>query len=447
MQPLVAISEPVWPETGWTSDTKELPTVNADVILGHLLKTGKRVPGEENVLVAQKPLRRGYDFYWGGYVHDVLFFRNPRDANKAFITGKCWASQKKYTKYEQKVVLEQLEGCGELAEEPNAAADRQRPEKHWAVTFATCTPCVAGQHGGFCQHVFALLLALENHVKQGSDKLPGPQSITSARQQWGPRSRNVEPQRVMESVVEKARPDEERKRPPISSLLKEARGPAVRTISVASVNKVEKSLPPGCRMAGIIKLGNDPPRTVPSRFGPCMEGCALSYQVKELKEPTANIRPAQPSTQLHSFPALPCPRQGTKVQEQAHAGRRQLPLQVAQRLQQRTMGQSSNLLWKKLHQFILTASNFHKALSSRTPSESFLSAHFLPKNLDHVPAIAHGQKFESAAVVDYVALKKAAGNPVVVAECGLSVSCDDPFLGASPDRLAFDVTSKSHGLV
>ena len=43
VQPLVAISEPVWPETGWTSDTKELPTVNADVILGHLLKTGKRV--------------------------------------------------------------------------------------------------------------------------------------------------------------------------------------------------------------------------------------------------------------------------------------------------------------------------------------------------------------------------------------------------------------------
>ena len=34
-----------------------------------------------------------------------------------------------------------------------------------------------------------------------------------------------------------------------------------------------------------------------------------------------------------------------------------------------------------------------------------------------------------------------------MAECGLSVSCYEPFLGASPDRLAFDVTSKSHGLV
>ena len=57
-------------------------------------------------LSPKKPLLREYDFFFGWYVRNVLFHRNLLDALKVFIFARCWASKKKYTKYEQRVVLE-----------------------------------------------------------------------------------------------------------------------------------------------------------------------------------------------------------------------------------------------------------------------------------------------------------------------------------------------------
>ena len=48
-----------WPTSGWSVKSEDLPVINSCHILDHLVKTGKAVPGEDTVVVAQKPLRRG----------------------------------------------------------------------------------------------------------------------------------------------------------------------------------------------------------------------------------------------------------------------------------------------------------------------------------------------------------------------------------------------------
>ena len=58
-----------WPSSNWTTDIALVPKVTTEVILGHLLKTSKSTPGDDTVVLVQKPLTRGYDFYFGGYMH------------------------------------------------------------------------------------------------------------------------------------------------------------------------------------------------------------------------------------------------------------------------------------------------------------------------------------------------------------------------------------------
>ena len=85
-----------WPTDGWSTKAGGLPEVDAMTILEQLQETGKAVPGQDWVVVAQKPLRRGYDFYFGGHVHDV---RVRKKDYQFLVESKCWASQKNSSSY------------------------------------------------------------------------------------------------------------------------------------------------------------------------------------------------------------------------------------------------------------------------------------------------------------------------------------------------------------
>ena len=115
----------------------------------------------------------------------------------------------KTTKYLQKVKLLQ----------------QRKEDMYVDVDFATCEGCPAGQDGGLCQHIFALLMAIEKSgPRPGCSILPGERSVTSLRQSWGIRERNVKPHLVSQVVIEKSKPDEERKKRASGSLLFEAHG-------------------------------------------------------------------------------------------------------------------------------------------------------------------------------------------------------------------------------
>ena len=87
-----------------------MPANSATPILDHLLKTGKavHVPGHDKfkIVVAQKPLRRVYDFFWGlggCYIHDREDGQPGKCLWKANV---AWASRRKLTKYSQKIVFQ-----------------------------------------------------------------------------------------------------------------------------------------------------------------------------------------------------------------------------------------------------------------------------------------------------------------------------------------------------
>ena len=94
------------------------------------------------------------------------------------------------------------------------------------VDFATCEGCPAGQDGGLCQHIFALLMAIEKFgPRPGCSILPGEQSVTSLRQSWGIRERDVKPHSVSQVVIEK------------SSLMKKGRRERVEVCCLMHVGK------------------------------------------------------------------------------------------------------------------------------------------------------------------------------------------------------------------
>ena len=323
----------------------------------------------------------------------------------------------------------------------------------WTIMFAECSPCVAGQHGGYCQHVFALLMVVEAYA--GKDvSLPGEQSVTSGKQRWGPRARNIEPQRVMSSTIERAKPDEERRGKAISSTLYEARGPKMQEMRHDATARLKCLLPAGCRMAGILPGQENFPNAIKSSFGRCLEGSPLSYYVRPAGEDTATdarqpvpgqgLHTAPPSVVLHSFPPLPLDRPPTDVLRYKQVG---IPLQLARDVEKLTIGQSASRLWQKLHTFIITSSKFLRVISAKQASPALMSSLFQQKSLAHIPSIQHGHTYEAVAVREYVAVKKAESEPVVVKQCGLCLDTDFSFLGASPDRLVFDINRKEHGLV
>ena len=94
---------PVFPDSGWTQDRSKLPRVTASTILSHLLLTGKQVrTSESHVFIIRKPLDRGHELYFGGYIHNVSVCCVEAEI---FIEAKCWATQKKSTKYSLRLVF------------------------------------------------------------------------------------------------------------------------------------------------------------------------------------------------------------------------------------------------------------------------------------------------------------------------------------------------------
>ena len=127
--------------------------------------------------------------FFGGYVHDVKVASPKNGTGRIIVISKFWASQKKTMKYKQKVIFSL--DTGSRVEFPACKVD-----------FATCEVCPADLHGGLCQHVFALLVAIVEHYRRREDiaALLGAKPVTSVRQSWGPRERNVEPRAINFSV-------------------------------------------------------------------------------------------------------------------------------------------------------------------------------------------------------------------------------------------------------
>ena len=58
-------------QSGWQYSPQFFPVISSEVILDHLLKTGKNIPNSKDTVVTQKLLKRRYEFFFWGHVHLV----------------------------------------------------------------------------------------------------------------------------------------------------------------------------------------------------------------------------------------------------------------------------------------------------------------------------------------------------------------------------------------
>ena len=95
----------MWPLSGWSNSPEHFPIVSSTVLLNHLMKTAKCIPGSKDMVVVQKSLKRryrGYDFFFWGYIDQVEL---QLVDGIWYVQSQCWASQCKSTKYHQKLTL------------------------------------------------------------------------------------------------------------------------------------------------------------------------------------------------------------------------------------------------------------------------------------------------------------------------------------------------------
>lgn len=311
-------------------------------------------------------------------------------------------------------------------------------EDSYTVDFATCSDCVAGYDGGICAHVFAVLLVLEEERVSKA----GAVSRTSLPCTWGPRQRNVEPEPIVDVVVEKPVPESHRKKPPLSYTLYDARGPNVRSLTATDIQTLQQALRPDCPMRALLTsgVGNTECDLGPVPFGSC-----LSYQRPKKAAPATQASNTSSSCPTVSMPALPLP--GREVD---CSGGFTWPIALidAQMLERETVGQATNAKWLQYHKSTLTASNFWRLCHRQKNPESMVAGVFDGPSLDHVPAIRHGRDFEDVALQAYMECKTKEGHPVDIRRCGLALYPQAQFIGASPDGMVFDATaSPCFGLV
>ncbi|CAK1603844.1 unnamed protein product [Parnassius mnemosyne] len=95
-----------------------------------------------------------------------------------------------------------------------------------------------------------------------------------------------------------------------------------------------------------------------------------------------------------------------------------------------TRGQSFNPKWHEYRQTHITSSIFHTVCHLRSETLVKYCNQILNKNLVQTRAMAHGMINEKVAIKKYMEIYG-----VVVEECGLFLSQERPYLGASPDGL------------
>lgn len=441
-------STPTWsafPTVGWSSNPALLPMVSASTVLDHLMRTGKACSASE-VVVSQKPLRRGSDFFFGGYIHDVQVSRAP-DGRHVYMQTKCWASQKKTTKYLQKIIFKNAEDI----DQPVSVRD------------AACEGCPAGQDGGLCQHVFAVLIATEYYGARllRGESLPGKQAVTSLRQSWGPRARDIEPKAVFRLVYEKSKMAGERKQSPLGPSIFESRGERLRDITDDDVEALCAALAScNSRMQHLIQR---PRQKKEIAYGLAPRGSCLYHQLKDMPADVSTVEAPQPAkrsapvsqtpgsssakrkTEESSFPPLPLDRQ---CQTEQQTGMWTIDVAAVHSLERRTREQSSSVEWRQVHQQAITSSNFKRVHTSKQATNSLLASLFDQQQLDHVAAIQHGRQFEPVAREAYMKEKSTPGAEVRVQLCGVVLHPSFRYLGASPDGLVYDSTaSQKYGLL
>ena len=102
--------------------------------------------------------------------------------------------------------------------------------------------------------------------------------MTSNQKSWGPQERNIQPCRVMDTVVECAKEESVRKKAPISCTLYEARSQKARVLNGKEIVQHRSKLGQDCRLRSVLPSQLDDVFYVDTIYGKAPLGSVLSVQ-------------------------------------------------------------------------------------------------------------------------------------------------------------------------
>ncbi|XP_065067599.1 uncharacterized protein LOC135693141 [Rhopilema esculentum] len=289
------------------------------------------------------------------------------------------------------------------------------------VLTAACT-CPAGIGlGGFgnCNHVGAVLFALEVFNRKGLQKCLEPVSCTSMLSSWNVPSASqiVNPMPIDEVVIKKIKFGIDNQSQVSKYNIYDPRAIADQQVNENSVviltSKLSSLIPNSCYFGfhdkeTSISLPNQPTTSSSKDFELSDSDSAFSdfYDIS--------------TSSFKEMMDIYCQNMSATPEE-------------IRAIEQSTSGQSLNKKWMEQRKYRITASNFYSAAVNRVePSSKLKSMFYSPF---HSASTNHGNKFEGHVRDLYCKAFYEKGYNVNVEEVGLKVSQSRPYLGASLDGI------------
>ena len=252
-------------ENEWSSSLETIPLFTRAHMDNHIKKSGKNIANKEHHSIPTG-LRKAKTFLEDEYLESI---RCSHDQSYFYVKANCCLSfRKNDPPHSLKLAL-----CI-ITEE---------------VESSNCS-CVAGKVG-YCNHILALMFKLckfslfgckfTEDLSSDSDQ-QAKLACTSQLQQWHKKGggANICPEPVMEMVINKTRLDEEQARCGVKCNLYEARMKVTHSKTDKQNLKIELSkINPNMGFSQMLVDEDEARPTVQTKFGNCVVGSYLSYQV------------------------------------------------------------------------------------------------------------------------------------------------------------------------
>lgn len=429
-----------------------MPPFTRAEVRTHISKSGKNIDPTNDTHSVPTSMRKATTFLNDEYLKDI---KTCSDSHCFYFKCQCYHSYRKNDKpHDLKFSI-----CIVTGEVKHA-----------------CCSCVAGRVG-FCNHVLALMMKVclfslyecknTNDLINDGDVSQPKKACTSQLQQWHRKGRGtkITPQPAMDVYVTKTSLDndkESKREPGLGCLLYEARK-TTKTQSTLELNLLKslQEINPKMALAQIMTPRCNAGAMTETKMGRSPQGSFASYQLaitednfKVYCDVSTVTRKNDNQMPLHAFPRLPLrdsedfkAPDNISTDEQTLLGKITVTVDLLNKIEQATRGQSNSDEWKEQRRLRITASNFGRVKSRKRQHESLVKE-FLDRKSFTSKYTTHGLEYESTALNQYRKYMCTIGKPVQVFKSGLVVCLESPYLGASPDGKVIDNgCSEPFGLV
>jgi len=412
----------LFPDDGWTSSLKKLPEVRFPSIYQHFMEKSLVVyarcsldqqtdnESDSDIFSSFKGIDKGYNFFKSGHVQKIELAEHK---DYVFVRCDVLPSMKKTAAYKTKVCLL-----------PTGM-----------VNVARCS-CTAGL-GGCCNHVAALLYALEEFVRFGLREEVDETSPTSRLCRWNrPRSKRVEPRRVTE--VQLHRPTFNNKRSRVRAAMYNPIPPNKRLVEPAEMEKLKSDL----AAAHEDLLARDVSGNV-QRYGSSTWLSAMADVTDSSSSSSSSSSDEVSSDDSDESSSADAPQAPPAQPKYSSPDELYKALVVVDsdaiiKIEQGTREQSLCHMWFEERRKRITATLCKSIVSRRSDDFTPIIRNKLCGTFRGNRATRYGQQHEDKALKLYEAEQQKASPSFSVKTSGLIVSAAWPWLAATPDGIADD---------